>query len=332
MRLRFWVVSMTALLTATAAMAGTGYPPRTGGNYNGARWYGYYANNNSFDSLVPQNFDHTNITEIWATYPGETRTQQLSDATTAITDNLKVAAEYGEKAMVDIGAIVFIPTGSNSSICYQNNPTAAADFQNLVQALINGGYLIPNSPELSTVSSFYVADEPDGNCLADLGGTGMHTPNPALLNAISAIRQNADTTNFPLAAIVTYNNYTDMSTGLGLFDWVGLDDYQDVVTDYLGHFGSFEDFAKAYDVVGGTPQHFFLVPLVSPGVGDTYTNGAPYMQSKFLADNNVIGIMPFQWQGMDGTSWASSYIALGESIVFPSSVATTVIVDYLTTQ
>lgn len=341
MRLRSWVVLITALLMETTAMANNGYPPRTGGNYNGPRWYGYYANN----GFVSANFDHTNMTEIWATYDTYTcniapcRPVQLADATTAIINKLAEATKNGEKAMVAVDAIVLIPSNNGSHVVYQNNPNAVADFQNLVQTLISDGYLVPNDPEASTVSSFYVADEPDNNWLNDLacGLGGECGPSPALLNAISAIRQNAATTNFPLAAIVRAETYELMPYGLGLFDWVGLDAYSDSVPDYLTQFEQLESFVHANDVVGGTPQHFFLVPLVSTGVGDTYTNGAPYMQSKFLADNSVIGIMPFRWNnggtsGMLGTPWASSYIALGNSIAHPFSVEITVIDDYLLVQ
>lgn len=325
MRLRSWVVLIMALLTATTAMAGTSYPPRTGGNYTGSRWYGYFYNN----GYVAENAQHTNVTMVGATVKND-GAKQWSDATTIILQGLAEARKNGEQAMVDVESIVFaVP----DDLCYQNDPTAAADFQSFVQTLIGDGYLVPNDPEISTVSSFYVADEPDGNCLYDALGT--HTPNPVLLNAISAIRQNANTTNFPLATIVTQNHYGNMPEGLGLFDWVGLDDYSNDVTTYMSDFASFESSVQANDVVGGTSQQFILVPLVSSGVGTTYINGAPYVQSKFLADNKVIGVMPFRWNnggtsGMVGTSWASSYIALGKSIAFPyATVETVLIVDSL---
>jgi len=352
MRLRSWVVLMSALLTAIPVMADNnayGYPYRTGGNYAGPRWYGYYGNNNSFDSYVPQNADHTNITEIWATYSIDPdRSHQLSDARTAILDNLAVAKQYGERAMVDVGAIVLLPGYNSDSPCYGENPVAATDFQDLVQTLIDAGYLIPNHPESGTVSSFYVADEPDGNCLYDSLDASFNpvAPNPSLLNAISVIRQNADTTNFPLATIVTNHKYGNMPYGLGLFDWIGMDDYDTDVATYVNDFSLFERDAANNDAVGGTPQQFMLIPVVSSQVGSAgpFSKGAPYMQARFLADNSVIGIMPFKWQpptkpdgtpnpdGMNDTSsWAPGYIALGKSIVFVANLPaeTTVITDFL---
>lgn len=332
MRLRSWAVLITALLTATTAMAGTGYPPRTGGKDSNPRWYGYYANNGS----VPANADHTNITEVWATTANTTpRSDTTSWVTNTITKELAIDAQYGIRAMVDVGAIVFLVGSSNGVYpCYYNNPNAAAEFQGLVQTLINDGYLVPNAPQFGTVSSFYVADEPDRNCLRDdNNGTidkPAFVPNSALLNAISAIRQNANTTNFPLATIVTVVDYPDMKNGLGLFDWVGMDDYAVGTTDYLNDFAVFESRVKSWDVVGGTTQYYFLVPNVASGTPQA--DGAPYLQAKFLADNYVVGIMPFRWDdgkggGMVGTSWAPSYIALGKWIVSYNSPGPTVVVD-----
>src|SRR5580698_9358261 len=139
MRLRSWGVLMTALLMATTAMADNGYPSRTGGNYSGARWYGYYANSTkNGTSYVPLNFDHTNLTEIWATEIGVTpRSTQLTGAENRITKQLAIAKQYGIQAMVDVGAFVFIPdspTGNCTNVCYDNNPSAGGqtgDFQTL---------------------------------------------------------------------------------------------------------------------------------------------------------------------------------------------------------
>ncbi len=317
MRLRSWGVLLTALFTATTAMAGANYPARTGGNYDGPRWYGYFFNNN----LVAANADHTNITMVGSGFG--TGTRDLQTATTFIEAALREAQRNNMQAMVDAEVFLF----ATGKPCYTNNPNAAADFQSLVQTLESDGLLIPNHPESSTVSSFYVADEPDQNCLYDTFGT--HVPNPVLLNAISAIRQNADTTNFPLATIVTKDSYSDMPEGVGLFDWVGMDDYHYGVTDYLNDFSGFEGSLQAWDVVGGTPQHFFLVPLVSnigSSFSDPYYYGATSLQDKFFADGTVIGIMPFKWSadtdsnGMNASSWwVSGYIALGNSIVHPQT-------------
>lgn len=341
MRLCSWVVAMAALLTATAAMANGVFPPRTGGNYSGPRWYGYFFNN----GLVSANADHTNITMIGAVELNDPN--GVSDAIATIIPALKEAQDYGEKAMVDVEAIVFVETGAKGDACYNNNPTAVQDFQTFVTALEHPypdqpevHYLIPNDPVHSTVSSFYIADEPDRSCnglLSDVPGE----PSPALWNAISAIRGNTDTTNFPLATIMTKLTYTDMTVGIGLFDWVGEDDYGEDASTYMNDFLGFEYFARHNDSVGGTTQKYFMVPAVSRGAGSAgpYIGGAHLLDQELLADNRVIGIMPFAWDfhggGMVGMSWAPEYIALGQSIATPHGVSpaeVTVIVDSVVLQ
>lgn len=353
MRLRSWVVLMTVLLSAIPAMADTGpygYPSRNDG-YNhptdgnpGPRWYGYYFNN----GLVSANADHTNVTMIGAVERNEphgTDTgDQQGDATNTILARLQEAKDNGEKAIVDVEAIVFQETGNPNETCYLDDPTATQDFNTFVLALEHppahpdDPYLIPKDPVHSTVSAFYVADEPDRSCegsLRDGSGidpsTGFETdtgPAPALVDAITAIRQ-GDTVNFPLATIVTKDGYSYMMEGLTLFDWVGEDDYGNGVTDYLNEFVAFEYILRnSTDWATGTPQRYFLVPLVSWGPGKPYIGGAPSVDEEFLDDDRVIGIMPFKWQaptnsdgspnsnGMNATSsWAHGYITLGKSIV-----------------
>ena len=344
MRLRSWGVLMTALFTATTAMADNGYPSRTGSGYSGPRWYGYYANN----STVSANADHTNITEIWATPliasldDATARANQVSDAKNRILAGLALAQQNGEKAMVDVGAIVFIPStqspanSSCSKFCYYDNPNAVRDFNDLVTALESdpNKYLNLDHPELSTVVAFYVADEPDINGLADheYGGTAFGTNGTPggtlqLLDAVRAIRGNPDTANIPLATIVSNAYYGEMPNNLGLFDWVGLDDYEHDVETYLADFTYFEDWARYHDVVGGTTQRYFMVPAVSLGAGSAgpYEDGASALYQEFANDHRIIGIMPFAWNyhpkdctscgGMVGYPWAPSYIALGKSIV-----------------
>jgi hypothetical protein len=239
-----------------------------------------------------------------------------------------------------------------NNTCYGLDEGAVQDFQTLVTALEHPypdqpdvHYLIPNDPVHSTVSSFYIADEPDRSCDASLadsieyilitppdGGQQVYipepsAPNPALLMAISTIRQNADTSNFPLATIVTVGYNSDMPYGMSLFDWVGMDDYSSVVPTYLDDFTTFETITGFQGfrnpAAGGTPQHFFLVPLVSMGIDSigVYSNSVP-IKNRFNSDSNLIGIMPFKWSaasdtnGMNATSsWAPGYIALGTSIV-----------------
>jgi hypothetical protein len=335
MRLRSWVVSMTALLTAATAMTANAYPLRTGGNYSGPGWYGYFFNNN----LVAPSADHTNITMIGA--PELNDSTRVSDAISTIEARLLEAQNHGQRAMVDIEAIVFVETGASGNACYGDDMTAATDFQTLVTTLETDGYLIANHPESGTVFSFYVADEPDRSCTYSLEDV-LGGPAPALLDAITAIRGNLDTANFPLATIVTKDNYSDMPIGLGLFDWISFDDYANGYGTYLTTLSGFETITQSDDVVGGTPQRYFMVPGVTLSAGTPYTGGAPSFYSRFVTDTNVIGIMPFKWSvstdsnGMNATStWAPPYISLGRAIVTGTtmgsiipSVAITAIASY----
>lgn len=332
MRLRPWVGLLTTLLTAIPAMADGNYPPRTGGDYSGPRWYGYYANN----KFVSANADHTNITMVAATIKGKDHRTQETTAITYIRAGALDAKHNGEKAMVDVESIVFtvgtIVSGGNAHQCYSEDTTALGDFETLVEDLETDGTLLANDPEHSTVIAFYVADEPSNNCLLDqLIDNYTYVPNGALVDAVTAIRQNPDTTNFPLATIVSemdgQGGYFSSIQGMSLFDWIGLDDYDSDVDTYITHFKFMEQYLYFHPEGSGTPQHYFMVPTVTSGLGSggVFTNVTP-IQDAFNDTldpfNSVIGIMPFEWSdstnsnGMNATSsWAPEYIALGKSIV-----------------
>src|SRR5690348_5362458 len=193
MRLRSWGVLLMALFTATTAMADANFPPRTGGDYSGPRWYGYFFNN----SHVAANADHTNITMVGATVENELHDQQVADAISIVRAGAKVARNNGEKAMVDVESIVFMVGTDSGHQCYKGNDSAGGaggDFDTLVQDLIADGTLIANDPEDSTVVAFYVADEPNDDCLQDLINADFtRVPDGPLVNAVTAIRQNPDT-------------------------------------------------------------------------------------------------------------------------------------------
>lgn len=329
MRPRSWGLLMTALFTATTAMADANYPPRTGGDYSGPRWYGYFYNNN----LVSKNADHTNITMVGATIENQDHDTQVSTATTYIRAAAKEAKKNGEKAMVDVESIVFMVGTDSGHQCYSGNASAAVDFDALVQGLIADGTLIANDPEDGTVNSFYVADEPNDNCLQDQFPDLVRVPDGPLVNAVTAIRQNPDTLNFPLATIVQNTggngSFDKVIAGLGLLDWIGLDDYGRGTSAYLADFQYMEQFITGNPYGSGTKQHFFMVPSVSwasGGVGP-YIGGAPSLYQEFASDPRIIGIMPFKWSldtdsnGMNAfSSWLPEYVALGKSIVPTGSV------------
>jgi len=333
MRLRSWGVLMTALFTATAAMADANFPPRTGGDYSGPRWYGYFFNNHH----VSQNADHTNITMVGATIENEVHDDQVAKAISFVRDGALEAKNNGEKAMVDVESIVFMVGTDSGHQCYKGNASAGGvggDFDTLVQDLIADGTLVANDPEHSTVIAFYVADEPNDTCLHDLINPDFtRVPDGPLVNAVTAIRQNQDTLNFPLATIVQdtggNGSYDTVIAGLGLFDWIGLDDYGRGTSDFINDFQYMEQFITDNPYGSGTTRHFFMVPAVSYGAGSfgPYIGGAPALYQEFANDHRIIGIMPFKWSadtdsnGMNQySSWAPEYIALGKSIVPTGSV------------
>jgi hypothetical protein len=327
---------------------GSPYPPRTGGYHSGGifnGWYGYYANNSkgyynnpNLPGIVAA-ADHTNITEIWATLPEKLRNpndrsrafweKHINRAERLIRWRLEWAKQANVKAIVDVSGIVFYATQKYEKgtiwrhhrwhgICYHSNPFARADFEDLVESLINKNDLVPGDPKDSVVVAFYIADEPAINCLADENSYG---PNSHLVSAVRAIRKNPNTMNFPLVAIVMQDHYDDVDIGLHLLDWVGLDDYHSHALGYLAHFSSFEQsMINGEDIAGGDPQHFFLVPLVSTGKGEVH----PYywhttaILNKYRSDDKVIGIMPFRWDrngnGIYGKWWLDEYIDIGKYI------------------
>ena len=339
MRLRSWGVLLTALFTATTAMADANFPPRNDGYSNptsgsaGPRWYGYFYNN----GFVAQNADHTNITMVGTTVqneqPGLQPGYQQGDAIAAVRDGALKAQSKGEKAMVDVESVVFMVGTQSGHACYKGDDTAKGDFDTLVQGLIADGTLIANDPVNSTVVAFYVADEPNDNCLQDLYPDSNRTPDGPLVNAVTAIRQNVNTPNFPLATILQNiggnGSYDTVIAGVGEFDWIGLDDYGRGTSDYINDFQYMEQYIGAHPYGSGTAQRFFMVPAVSYGAGSfgPYIGGAPALYQEFVSDHRIIGIMPFKWSadtnsnGMNAeSSWAPEYIALGKSIVPTGSV------------
>lgn len=337
MRLRSWGLLVTALFTATTAMADANFPARNDGYSNptsgsaGPRWYGYFYNN----SLVAQNADHTNITMVGTTVRNELHDQQVADAIAVVRAGALKAQSNNEKAMVDVESIVFMVGTQSGHACYTGDDSAKADFNTLVQDLIADGTLIAKDPVDSTVVAFYVADEPNDNCLHDIINPYdfSRLPDGPLVNAVTAIRQNLDTPNFPLATIVQNvggnGSYDTVIAGLGLFDWIGLDDYGRGTSDYLNDFQYMEDYIGANPYGSGTSQRFFMVPAVSYGAGSfgPYIGGAPALYQFFANEHRIIGIMPFKWSadtdsnGMNQySSWAPEYIALGKSIVPTGSV------------
>lgn len=211
------------------------------------QYYGYYANN----GYVGENYDHTNITFIgvW--------TSDVNQATSIILSELASAKSKGIKAIVTVSPFLFSNGGGNCP--FGNQPSSAQYWSAFVSKLVADGYLVPGNPSASTVAAFYPVDEPDGCGLGDVNGAA----NPALVNAISTIRNNSNTANFPVAAIFS-SNYASAARGIQLYDWVGYDNYSLKDWNYVSSFDQFENYvnlSRQRTIL--VPQAATVLPIIS---------------------------------------------------------------------
>lgn len=262
------------------------------------KYFGYFANN----SYQAENRDHTNVTHIWVdindSYPSDS----------VILSELNAAKANGLKALVSVAPYLFDGTSNWSA-----DPYAATKFANLVNQLIQAGHLVPGNPAASTVAAFYPVDEPELYGLTDHLATRQ--PHPALANAVSVIRNNPNTSNFPIA-VITSRQYSSVLNGLKLFDWVGLDNYDINDSEYLRDLH--------YLTMKLRPeQRTIVVPQAATGgmmsdYGTPHTPSAMYEYAR--ADSRVIMIMPFLWAHHNATGTANipslraAYTAIGTEI------------------
>jgi len=193
------------------------------------RFLGYFAN----VGTIPENENHTNYAHIWAAK----RDKQV--ATNMLLTNLNDALNSDVKAIIMVDTFLFNtpPDDQNpedTGCPYSVEPNSDLYFSQLVNTLILEGYLFPNNPSASTVAGFYPVDEPELCGLKDQGSSA----HPALQNAIDTIRNNPDTSNFPIITIAS-KSYQQAIHGLRLFDWVGMNWYSKSTQNYLIEFDAF---------------------------------------------------------------------------------------------
>ncbi|TCV97534.1 hypothetical protein EC912_101550 [Luteibacter rhizovicinus] len=171
--------------------------------------------------------------------------------------------------------------------CWNNDPTAAASWASLSQAMVDQGYLIPGDPVRSTVVAVYIVDEPnsiENVCLSDTNGQA----NPSFVNAVNAVRQDPRTASLPIASILS-RNADNFSQGAKLLDWVGFDYYPYNNDQWKSAFASFKAAVpgKKYIVVPGAQEN-------CPGV----TNNDPTaFVNAMNTDPSVVWLAPFMWGG-----------------------------------
>ena len=242
--------------------------------------FGYYAN-----SEISQNEDHINTAIIWA------RWDNLLTSRNHILSQLNLANQNSLKAIIALDPFLFDTSsvsGSGVMECnYFFDINAANNFSNLVSDLISFGYLIPNNPAASTVIAFHPIDEPELCGLNDFGSN----PNPNLQAAVNVVKNNSNTSNFPVWVSV-HGNYSSVKNGMKLFDWVSMHDYDATTSQYISNFLSMTNQLNSN-------QRVFLLPQASSGGSLMAPFGPPHdpveIMNWFNSDSRVIGVIPFLW-------------------------------------
>ncbi len=258
------------------------------------KYFGFWAN----DGYQAENQATTNITFIWT---GEDN-YNWDDR---ILTELAEAKRYGNKAIVSVGSYLFDAPGGGAP--YKIDPAASVKFAQLVDKMIAGGYLVPGNPEASTAHVFYVVDEPELKGLQDQYGAA----HPALINAVNAVRQNPNTSNFPIAVIGGYQKYPLAMKGIQLFDWAGLDHYPGNTGDYMNAFATFTSQLRPEQLAIVVPQ------AATGGDLDNETHDPNLIYVMARNHYKTVLVMPFLYPsggGRTGTrdiphlrSWYASY-------------------------
>lgn len=241
-----------------------------------------------------------------------------SESTQYLMSQLALAKAAHMHAMIPGHPFLF--QRDSATGCFTNDPGAAQSWNAVVQAMVSAGYIDVASPDRSVVSAIYVVDEPNGpqvnggpNCLPDVSGQ----PNPALKNAINAVRSNPSTATIPLATILNgYTGFANIASGIQLFDWVGFDNYSDTTSQWQSQQATLKSYAptKKYILVPGSQSQ--TIPNECVGT----QSPTPFI-SEFQTDPQAVWLAPFVWfssgscSGVrDIPSLRSTYTTLGTSI------------------
>ena len=274
-------LSSMAFLFLTSAASAQSVPDK---------YFGYFGGdypvtpNASVGSGLAEMKDHINLYSMQA-WSGFSTPEARADNQERVLNLLAQAKAAHVHAMVPAHPFVFQAVRDSSSgriTCWNNDPTAAASWASLSQAMIDHGYLIPGDPARSTVVAVYIVDEPNGDvCLSDTHGQA----NPSFVNAINAVRQDPRTASLPIASILS-RDADNFEQGAKLLDWVGFDYYPDEGAQWKSDFASF----KA--AVPG--KKYIVVPGARENCGSDVRNNDP---TAFLDamnnDPSVVWLAPF---------------------------------------
>lgn len=203
---------------------------------------------------------------------------------------------------------------NSTSGCYSIDTGASQAWNTFVQEMVSAGYINTASPDRSVVSAVYVVDEPNGNgCLPDVSGA----PNPALQNAVNAIRSNPSTAMIPLASVLSGSvGFANISQGMQLFDWVGFDNYSDSESQWESQLATLKSYAptKKYILVPGAMSNN------DGGICVGTQSPTPFIE-ELQTDPQAVWLAPFVWFSTgsclgvrDNPSLNATYTSIGTSI------------------
>lgn len=282
------------------------------------KYLGYYYGdaNNPPSTALSEFKTSSNLYHIGGWSTDESATGR-SNSTQYILSQLALAKAAHMHAVIP--GFPFLFQQNSTTGCFTNDPGAAQSWNTFIRTMVSEGYIDAASPDRSVVTAIYVVDEPNGpqvkngpDCLPDVSGQ----PNPALQNAISAIRSNPSTATIPLASILNGAvGFANISNGMQLFDWVGFDNYSDSESQWQSQLATLKSYAptKKYILVPGSQSQ--NIPNECVGT----QSPTPFIE-EFQTDPKAVWLAPFVWFSSgsclgvrDIPSLRSTYSTLGTS-------------------
>ena len=259
------------------------------------QYFGYYYNDAaSYNSSVrgfSENYNRINLYHI-ATWSGNTTDAGRQATEGYLLSQLQLARANGVKAIITVTSLVF----QYNSGQWQAEPNASSVWNSFVNQMVSQGYIVPGNPQLSTVAAFYLVDEPDISGLADVNSAA----NPAIANAVAALRNNSSTSSIPIAFITT-PNFGSVLHAISLVDWVGFDDYGASTSTWNSLYGQLISHLTA-------GQRTILVPKATNGGSACGVGGAatqydsPWtFYSTLTSSSRVAWLAPFHWFSASAT-------------------------------
>lgn len=256
------------------------------------KYFGYFAGDTvpslssppgavGFDEMK----DHINLYAIMA-FSGYTTPEARAQTQTEYLSKLAAAKAAHVHAIISASPFVFQAVRDSNTgkiTCWNNDPTAAASWASLTQAMVDHGYLIPGDPVRSTVVAVYIVDEPNGGvCLSDVSGHA----NPSFVNAVNAVRTDQRTASLPIASVLT-SDFASFSQGMQYLDWLGYDHYGDSDSTWS---------SRMADLKSRTPgKKYIVVPGAMQNCSQVVAESTTRYFSAIESDPTVTWLAPFAW-------------------------------------